>query len=226
MLARKDCSYPTPLTVWTLPSTAVCWQTAFLVSFIRFAGCFLELVNRKQQKNGRITLDFLCFIKYTFGAWKGVQSTFSAVFTICFEDISYIWSFKHHRNPFPCFAGAKTSIAQAWNLVIGHGNSGTGVTLLIGIATKPGRWWRRPGLVPRLGQQGPGAADRQRQAFAAPAPALPGTSEKSGGQVGQEANFKVSRSSFCRKSWHPFTGQGAPAASDLPLATSCWGLGS
>lgn len=38
------------------------------------------------------------------------------------------------------------------------------------------------------------------EAFAAPALALAGTSEKSGGQVGQEANFKVSRSSFCRKS--------------------------
>lgn len=54
--------------------------------------------------------------------------------------------------------------------------------------------------MPRLGQQGPGATDGRRQAPAAPAAALAGTSEKSGGQVGQEANFRVSRNSFCRKS--------------------------
>lgn len=64
------------------------------------------------------------------------------------------------------------------------------VTLLIDMATKPAVKEAWPATRA-------GVADGRRQASAALA--LIGTSEKSGGQVGQEANFKISRSSFCRK---------------------------
>lgn len=78
--------------------------------------------------------------------------------------------------------GTKTTISQDCSLVIGHGNSYTGVTLMTNLATEPGWQGGRPAIVPQLGQQGPGATDGRRQAPAAPAVALAGTSEKSGGR--------------------------------------------